>query len=115
MDDSHTKALGDPTSRPSERQKRHDALLEERRKAFQGIEQRISEIEAKSEETRIKLDAAGGRLVLVRASGGGDEGGDGWASYLDEQSGRYYWFNDHTGEAYYDDDNFSWNADVSNR
>lgn len=101
-DDFHTKALSDPTIKPSERQQSHDALLAERRKILEGIGSRIAEVESKHEETRAKLETAGGPLSkeLVEDGGGGED--EGWTSYLDEQSGRYYWYNDTTGEASYD-------------
>lgn len=54
----------------------------------------------------MKFEAAGGvaadALVVAGGRGGGGAG-DGWTSYLDEQSGLYYWFNEQTGEAYYDE------------
>lgn len=72
------------------------------------IEGRITEAESKAEEARLKFEAAGGSSSELAVGGeGGDApgagGGEGWASYLDEESGRYYWFNEHTGEAYYDE------------
>eukprot|EP00903_Cladosiphon_okamuranus_P009107 g8702.t2 len=100
-DDSPAKALGDPSIRPSERQGRHDELLAERQKALDSIAARIAQAETKVEEARQKFEAAGGELLA--GGGGGNGDGEGWASYLDEQSGQYYWFNDHTGEAYYDE------------
>lgn len=76
--------------------------MAERQKTLDGIAARITEAEAKVEEAQAKFEAAGGGQEL--AVGGGDGvGGEGWASYLDEESGRYYWFNDYTGEAYYDE------------
>lgn len=101
--------MADPTTRPSERLGKHDQLLADHQKALDSIAQRITEAEAKAEEARIKFEAAaaaaaardGGRRedggAVVPAGGAGE----GWASYLDEESGKYYWFNEHTGEAYY--------------
>lgn len=102
QDTSHTKALGDPEIRPSQRQEKHDALLEAKRRTLEDTAMRISELEAREENLRRKLDAAGGTPVVAGAGSG--DGGEGWAAYLDEQSGRYYWYNDGTGEAYYDDE-----------
>lgn len=106
-DDAAAKALADPSIRPSERQARHDELLAERQKTLDGIAARVAEAEAKAEEARAKLEAAGGgggqELATSGWGGEGAVGGEGWASYLDEESGRYYWFNDYTGEAYYDE------------
>lgn len=110
-DDSPEKALNDPNIRPSEREANHKALLEDRQKLLDGIAVRIVEIEAKAEEIRLKLDEAN------KNGGGGVENSDdaalvllaaqraqeGWSSYLDEQSGQHYWFNEYTGEAYYDE------------
>lgn len=62
---------------------------------------RISGAETKAEEARLKFETAGGELAV--GGGDGSGGGEGWASYLDEESGQYYWFNEHTGEAYYDE------------
>lgn len=97
------KALGDPSIRPSERQGRHDELLAERQKNLDSIAARIAQAETRAEEARLKFEAAGGELVVPGGGGGGGGDGEGWASYLDEQSGQYYWFNEHTGEAYYDE------------
>ncbi|CBJ48440.1 hypothetical protein Esi_0002_0258 [Ectocarpus siliculosus] len=111
-DDSPEKALADPTTRPSERQGKHDQLLADRQKALDSIAQRIAEAEAKAEEARIKFEAAAAAAAAARDGGGREDGGavapaggagEGWASYLDEESGKYYWFNEHTGEAYYDE------------
>ena len=103
--DSPRKALSDPSIRPSERQAKHDALLEERRQLLAAIAARISDAETKAEEARLKFEAAGGVAGNTGDAlmAGGSGGGDGWTSYLDEQSGRYYWFNEETGEAYYDE------------
>lgn len=95
--------------RPSERQEKHDVLLRERRQLLDKIAARISDAEAKAEEAKARLEAACGGVtnkggsaadVLSAKHGGGSEG---WASYLDEESGHYYWFNELTGEAYYDE------------
>lgn len=99
-DDSHTKALGDANIRPSERQKKHDALQEANKLVLESISKRILDLEKRTEEVQQKLDAAGGTLVGL----GSSSCSEGWISYLDEQSGRYYWYNDQTGEAYYDDE-----------
>lgn len=102
--------MGDPSIRPSERQAKHEALVEQRRQHLVRITAQISGVEATAEEVKAKLEAAGG-IVGGNYNGNADGGagalagggGEGWASYLDEQSGRHYWFNEHTGEAYYDD------------
>lgn len=107
-DDSPTKALGDPTIRPSERQAKHDELLEDRRKKLEGLAVRMTDTQSKAEDARMKIKAVA--TVLGCADDNGDlqadveDNGDmqGWASYLDDESGRYYWFNEQTGEAYYD-------------
>ena len=103
-DDSPARALRDPILRPSERKAKHDALLEQRRKNLGGIEARIAEAETKAERLGARLEATGvvfdsfGEAAALSASGVGE----GWVSYLDEESGQYYWYNDLTGEAYYD-------------
>ncbi|CAN0085105.1 unnamed protein product, partial [Sphacelaria rigidula] len=64
-DHSHTKALGDPTIKPSERQETHDALLAQRQKLLEDIGSRIAITGARYEETNAKLEAAGGPLREV--------------------------------------------------
>lgn len=97
-------------TRPSERQAKHDILLEERRKKLENIAARILDAETRADGARVKFEAAGGVISdesdVTGAIGSG--GCEGWASYLDEQSGLYYWFNDQTGEAYYDDSGAGW-------
>lgn len=67
-----------------------------------GIAVRIADVEAKAEEIRSKLEVTGGGVDSNAELLAAQRAQEGWASYLDEQSGQYYWFNENTGEAYYD-------------
>lgn len=78
-------------------------LLEDRRKLADGIAARIADVEVKAEEIRSKLEANGGGVDNSAELLAAQRAQEGWASYLDEQSGQYYWFNEFTGEAYYDE------------
>lgn len=101
-DDSPERVYVNPTIKPSERQSTYEKLLEERRRNLEGIEARILDAEAKAEQLRAKLEATGVDLDTLLGSSASKDTGEGWASYLDEESGQYYWYNDLTGEAYYD-------------
>lgn len=101
-DDSPERVFGDSTIKPSERQSTYEKLLEERRENLEGIEARIVDVEAKAEQVRAKLEATGVDLDTLLGSPASGGAGEGWASYLDEESGQFYWYNDLTGEAYYD-------------
>lgn len=101
-DNSPEKVFGDPTVKPSERQSTYEKLLRKRRRSLEGIEARIVDAEAKAEQLRTKLEATGVGLGTLLGSSTSKDAGEGWESYLDEESGQYYWYNDLTGEAYYD-------------